>query len=106
MTFLVPTKPLSFNINSSVGKPEQLEASWSPPNNENGIIIAYTVFCKLTSDTDFTIRDTLNGSTLSVTILGLMPFTSYECYVTANTSVGEGPPSNNDTAVTDEDGEI
>ena len=79
-------------------------ATWSPPDPTNGIIAAYTVFCKMPSDEEFTIRDTLNNSTLSATILGLMPFTSYECYVTANTSVGEGPPSNNDTAMTDEDG--
>ena len=78
-------------------------ASWSPPDPTNGIITAYTVFCKMPSDQEFT---TLNISTLSATIMELIPFTSYECYVTANTSVGEGPPSNNDTAMTDEGGEF
>ena len=71
---------------------------------ENGNIVAYTMFCRMGSDQEFTIRDTLNSSALSATLMGLIPFTSYECYLTANTSVGEGPPSNNDTAMTDEYG--
>ena len=102
---IVPSRPLVFNL-TPIGDPNQLMASWSPPDPTNGIITAYTVFCKMPSDEEFTIRDTLNNSTLSATIMKLMPFTNYECYVTANTSVGEGPPSNNDTAMTDEDGEL
>ena len=101
---LVPSSPLSFNLTQIDGDPNQLLASWSLPDPTNGIITAYTVFCKLPSDQEVTIRDTLNNSTLSATVMGLVPFTSYECYVTANTSVGEGPPSNDDTAMTDEDG--
>ena len=101
-----PSRPLVFNLTQIDGASNQLMASWSSPDPTNGIITAYTVFCKMPSDQEFTIRDTLNNSPLSATIMGLIPFTSYECYVTANTSVGEGPPSNNDTAMTDEDGEI
>ena len=36
----------------------------------------------------------------------LSAFTVYECSVRANTSAGEGGPSNIDTAMTDEDGEF
>ena len=39
-----------------------------------------------------TIRSAVNGTTLAVTLLGLNPYTQYVCYVTANTSVGEGSP--------------
>ena len=101
----VPSSPVSFNLMQLDGEPNQLMASWSPPDPTNGIITAYTVYCRVVSDQGFkAVRPTLTGSDSSVTIMGLMPFTSYECYVTANTSVGEGPPSNNDTAMTDEDG--
>ena len=35
----------------------------------------------------------VNGTTLAATLSGLSPYTQYSCYVTANTSVGEGNPS-------------
>ena len=101
----VPSSPVSFNLMQLDGEPNQLMASWSPPDPTNGIITAYTVYCRVVSDQGFkAVRPTLTGSDSSVTIMGLMPFTSYECYATANTSVGEGPPSNSDIAMTDEDG--
>ena len=37
-----------------------------------------------------TIRSVVNGTTLAATLSGLSPYTQYSCYVTANTSVGEG----------------
>ena len=40
-----------------------------------------------------TIRSVVNGTTLAATLSGLSPYTQYSCYVTANTSVGEGNPS-------------
>ena len=40
-----------------------------------------------------TIRSVVNGATLAVTLTGLNPYAQYSCYVTANTSVGEGNPS-------------
>ena len=40
-----------------------------------------------------TIRSVVNGTTLAATLSGLNPYTQYSCYVTANTSVGEGNPS-------------
>ena len=41
-----------------------------------------------------TIRSVVNGTTLAVTFnTGLNPYTQYSCYVTANTSAGEGSSS-------------
>ena len=54
-----------------------------------------------------TIRSVVNGTTLSVTFnTGLSPYTQYSCYVTANTSAGEGNPSVVITAKTTEDGKV
>ena len=36
---------------------------------------------------------TTSGVVTEAIVMGLLPFTSYDCSVTANTSVGEGPPS-------------
>ena len=41
-----------------------------------------------------TIRSVVNGTTLATTLTGFYPYTQYNCYVTANTSVGEGNSSN------------
>ena len=103
---IVPSSPLSFMLTQIQRVSTWLMASWLPPDFENGNIVAYTLFCRMALDQEYTIRGVLNSSTSSATIMDLMPFTSYECYVTANTSVGEGPPSNNGTAMTDEDGKI
>ena len=51
-----------------------------------------------------TIICVLNGITLAVTLTGLNPYTQYSCYVTANTSVGEGNPSTSVTVQTSESG--
>ena len=40
-----------------------------------------------------TVRSVVNGTTLATTLTGLNPYTQYSCYVTANTSVGQGSPS-------------
>ena len=40
-----------------------------------------------------TIRSAMNGTTLATTLTGLHPYTQYSCYVTANTSVGQGSSS-------------
>ena len=53
-----------------------------------------------------TIRSVVNGTTLAVTFnTGLNPYTQYSCYVTANTSAGEGSPSEILTVRTGEGGE-
>lgn len=48
---------------------------------------------------------TTEGTVTEATVMGLMPFTNYDCYVTANTSVGEGPPSEAKTQRTEGSGE-
>ena len=53
------------------------------------------------------IRSVVNGTTLDVTFnTGLDPYTQYICFVTANTSAGEGSPSMIVTARTVEGGRL
>ena len=51
-----------------------------------------------------TIRSAVNGTTLATTLTGLNPYTQYSCYLTANTSVGEGRSSAVITSRTTESG--
>ena len=91
-----------------------LTANWSAPIPKNGIITSYNVYCNTSSNQTYpeqivgsnvpTIRSVVDGTTLTVTLTGLNPFTQYSCYVTANTSVGEGSPSATFTARTVEGG--
>ena len=70
---------------------------------KNGIITGYSVYCNTSANQSYpeqvigsnvpTIRSVVNGTTLAVTLTGLNPYTQYSCYVTANTSVGQGSPS-------------
>ena len=53
-----------------------------------------------------TIRSAVNGTTLATTLTGLNPYTQYSCYVTANTSVGEGSPSTISTIQTSQSGNL
>ena len=100
----VPSSPLAFSVSPVPGSPNQLSASWSPPIPKNGIITAYTVYCNTSAHQAYPeqvigpnvaiVRSVVNGSTLTVTFTaGLNPYTQYDCYVTANTSVGEGMQS-------------
>ena len=70
------------------------------PETQNGMITGYSVYCN-TSVSPIVV----SGDTRTENITGLLPFTYYECSVTANTSAGEGNPSDADTAQTVEDGE-
>ena len=101
--FPVPTSPQNFTLSSVAGSPYQLSASWSAPIPKNGIITGYSVYCNTSANQSYpeqviglnvpTIRSVVNGTTLAVTLSGLNPYTQYSCYVTANTSVGQGSPS-------------
>ena len=53
-----------------------------------------------------TIRSVVNGTTLAATLTGLNPYTQYTCYVTANTSVGQGSPSAILTALSAQSGNL
>ena len=99
-----PSSPTSFTLYSQLGYQNVLSANWSVPIPKNGIITAYTVYCNTSASQAYpeqvigpnipTIRSVVNGTTLAVTFnTGLNPYTQYSCYVTANTSAGEGSPS-------------
>lgn len=79
-----------------------LTASWQSPDPANGLITAYTVYCR-SGETDLTPVVT---TTKNAEINGLDAFTTYECYVTANTSIGESTPSNSRMETTNEDCEF
>ena len=98
--FSVPSSPQNFSLSPVAGSPSQLSASWSVPISRNGIITGYSVYCNTSANQSYpeqmigsnvpTIRSVVNGTTLAATLSGLSPYTQYSCYVTANTSVGEG----------------
>ena len=101
--FAVPSLPQNFSLSPVAGSPTELFASWSVPIPRNGIITGYSVYCNTSANQTYpeqvigsnvpTIRSVVNGTTLATTLTGLYPYTQYSCYVTANTSVGEGNPS-------------
>ena len=108
-----PSSPLNCSVSTVPGSPNELSASWSPPIPKNGIITAYTVYCNTSANQTYpeqmigpnvpTARSVVNGTTLAVIFTtGLTPYTQYNCYVTANTSVGEGTPSQIMTVTTDQ----
>eukprot|EP00731_Ephydatia_muelleri_P007446 Em0003g1694a len=109
VSYPVPSSPLALSVSTVPGSPNQLSASWSSPIPKNGIIIAYTVYCNTSTSQAYpeqgpnvpTARSVVNGTTLAVIYsTGLNPYTQYDCYVTANTSVGEGTPSSIITTTT------
>ena len=88
---LAPSQPLNVSLSAVPGSPDQLTATWTPPIPKNGIITAYTVYC---NNSTALITLVVKGTTQAVIFnVGYYPFTQYSCYVTANTSVGEGAPS-------------
>ena len=112
--FIVPSSPSNCALASVLGIVTQLSASWSAPIPKNGIITGYSVCCNTSANQSYpeqvigsnvpTIRSVVNGRTLDVNLTGLNPYTQYSCYVTANTSVGEGSPSNIVTVQTAQSG--
>ena len=97
----VPTAPSSISMAPVTTSPNEIAIAWTPPTQTNGIIIAYTVYCNTSATQAFpeqvigpnmaSIRSIVNGtSQLAIFNTGLNPYTQYECFVTANTSVGEG----------------
>ena len=112
----VPSSPQNFSLSPVAGSPTQLSASWSVPIPRNGIITGYSVYCNTSANQSYpeqvigsnvpTIRSAVNGTTLATTLTGLNPYTQYSCYVTANTSVGEGRPSTIFTIQTSQSGNL
>ncbi len=98
MSLLVPSAPRNFALSMVSGSPNTFSASWNIPEPTNGIISGYTINC------NSSISVTVTGSTLSASLSGLTPFTTYSCTISASTGAGEGTASNTVTATTDEDG--
>ena len=104
----------------------QLISVFKAPNSPNGIITAYTVYCNtsamqaypeqmigpnapiIRSRAVFNQIAMLGDMKTVWTILGvgLKPYTRYDCYVTANTSAGEGPPSSIQSSRTSPSGKL
>ena len=93
-------------IQSTIVNPTTILMTWQPPPSEhqNGIITAYVVNVYL-EDND-TIFQQYTTSSLSVTLLGLHPFSTYMVAVAAETGVGRGPFSSGFRIYTPEDGKI
>ena len=128
-----------------IGSPTKLYIQWKPPDEPNGIIVAYSIYCKvmvvndvqqilgsvsgsgssesipitassgllmseevngLGDISDYAISVVTKGTELKAFVENLTPFTNYECFITANTSAGEGSSSRIVTATTDESGKI
>ena len=133
---------MNITVARVVGSPTKLSIQWRLPEEPNGIVLAYNVYCKeaipneaevlssgsgsspfgsssgsgtltamsegedgLGDISDYTIRVVSNGTQSEAFVEDLTPFTNYECFITANTSVGEGSTSKIDTAITDESSE-
>ena len=83
------------------------------PSPANGIITNYTLTCSRSGVQFY--EDQVNpeqfinnfdGQTTSATLMNLLPFTNYTCYITATTSAGEGDMSGPVTQATDESSEF
>ena len=134
---------MNITVARVVGSPTKLSIQWRLPEEPNGIVLAYNVYCKeaipneaevlssasgsipfetnsgsgtltamsggedgLGDISDYTIRVVSNGTQSEAFVEDLTPFTNYECFITANTSVGEGSSTKIVTATTDESSEF
>ena len=103
-------------VRSVPDSPSELILTWNLPLEPNGIITAYTVYCSERLSGSGDIRDalliatdimiTVSENISQVVVTDLMPYTVYDCYITANTSAGEGSLSTVQSARTDESGDL
>ena len=98
------------------GDPYSLYVTWAPPTVPNGYITGYTVYCQdsqtmlgsgggpvmFLAPSTPTFTSSAGGEELNATVTGLTPFSNYGCYVSANTSIGEGDSSSPVFQTTDE----
>lgn len=103
----VPYEPQSPNTQQITDSPTELLVSWERPLEPNGIITSYKVYCYETESSDAenktdAITTVVSGTVTQGIVAGLTPYTFYDCYVTANTSIGEGNISDSARARTDE----
>ena len=94
VTPTVPSAPLGVTLRGST--PTSLQISWSTPSFSNGANLTYHVeytgvaTLNAVNDSFYTLNF-LESSTTSVTISGLVPFSTYTIGVRASTSAGAGP---------------
>lgn len=105
----VPSPPRNFALSTVEGSSRTLSASWMAPGIPNGIIANYTIRCSETASdatlAPFSVQIPLSGNTvLSTNLENLMPFTAYNCTISASTGAGEGSVSDPETGTTGEDG--
>ena len=103
----VPSAPLGVTLRGST--PTFLQISWSTPSFSNGdnltYRVEYTGVATVNAVNDsFSTLNFLESSTTSVTISGLVPFSTYTIGVRASTSAGAGPTASIN-AMTAESGE-
>ena len=107
---------------SLAGSPTELLVTWDPPAEPNGIILLYTVYSYVLSNDSFTNQPFLApldalvtamplyieipGNQTEAVMEDLVPYTSYLCLVTANTSIGESNSSSIQLNRTDESGKL
>ena len=114
-------------VSRVIGSPLNLFVTWTTPSETNGVIASYTVYCyKPTSDLgngtqqhsgggsgmqqpdvgdeSMYVHTIVPGNETQAVVTGLEPYTTYNCYVVANTSAGAGNPSLARAATTDESG--
>ena len=103
----MPSEPHSPSTETVADSPRNLRVSWQSPEEPNGVITMYTVYCyQANSSPDNITTAIVAGTDLEAIVGGLTPYTFYHCNVTANTSVGEGPFSKTTTGRTDESGNL
>ena len=128
LLLLVPSAPEHPVVSRIVSSPLDLLVTWTSPSEPNGVIESYTVYCyKPTTnfgngtqqysesgsgmqqpdvrDESIYAHTIVLGNETQATVTGLEPYTTYNCYVVANTSAGAGDPSFAHAATTDESGE-
>lgn len=105
---MAPTNVDAFAVS---GNPLSLNVVWDPPIFPNGRLTHYNIYCEeatagsggMSSHQEI-FTSTVQGQEMNTMVTGLTPFTTYDCYVSANTSVGEGTRSVLVSGTTDEYG--
>ncbi|MFW6175110.1 MAG: fibronectin type III domain-containing protein [Chloroflexota bacterium] len=97
----VPGAPL--NVSTRANAPSALQVSWKAPKNNGGSsITSYEASCQAGTSTPVTAEQSdVNpglGQRISVGVTGLTSGETYDCSVTAENAVGQGPSSQTATA--------
>ena len=95
--------PQSFSVSATSSRSALL--TWDPPEapERNGIVLEYTINVSAVETGE---EFQLTSVTTSITVTSLRPYTTYQCVISASTSVGMGPFSTLFTVRTPEDGKI